>query len=61
MFLVSGDTHLDPVVQWDDLQIGGGKPGVVFQRIAQMIIDEAMDGSSPNHKKIEYYCHMILY
>ena len=54
MFLVSGDTHLDPVVQWDDLQIGDGKPGLVFQRIAQMIIDEAMDGSSPHHKKIEY-------
>jgi len=54
MFLVSGDTHLDPVTTWDDLTIGDGKPGPVFKKLAQLLFDEAVGGVSPYHKKIEY-------
>ena len=54
MFLVSGDTHLDPVTTWDDLCIGDGKPGPVFKTLAQLLYDEAVGGASPYHQEIEY-------
>ena len=54
MFLVSGDTHLDPVTMWDDLMIGNGKPGSVFKALAKLLFDEAFEGKSPYHAKIEY-------
>merc|ERR1719481_585372 len=54
MFLVSGDTHLDPVTTWDDLCIGDGEPGPVFKRLAELLFQEAMGGDSPYHQKIEY-------
>jgi len=54
MFLVSGDTHLDPVTQWDSLTIADGQPGPVFKLLAQLLYDEAMSRSSRFHEQIDY-------
>ena len=46
MFLCGGDTHLYPVVSWDDLAVGDGNVGPVAKRLMELLEGEAF-GQSP--------------
>ena len=43
VFLTGGDTHVMPVVRWDDAPVGDGEVGVVTARLTQMLERDVAD------------------
>eukprot|EP00405_Crypthecodinium_cohnii_P004369 CAMPEP_0194752806 /NCGR_PEP_ID=MMETSP0323_2-20130528/6695_1 /TAXON_ID=2866 ORGANISM="Crypthecodinium cohnii, Strain Seligo" /NCGR_SAMPLE_ID=MMETSP0323_2 /ASSEMBLY_ACC=CAM_ASM_000346 /LENGTH=343 /DNA_ID=CAMNT_0039670113 /DNA_START=25 /DNA_END=1056 /DNA_ORIENTATION=+ len=52
MLICSGDTHIVPIVQWDDVAVGPGVVGPVSKRLMELVQKDAREGTKDHYELV---------